>query len=151
MDKEDSIMGNYLHEETEKSGTKDFLLGAMIGGVIGAAAALWLSPKSGTALRETVNTQTAVLKEKAGTIQLKQKVSDIAQRTKEKTNSLTQTLTQQSSEVLAKIKGNNHEDVSDGSNVDSHIVDQNVGMDSIQKMLEETKKAFDETEKKLNH
>lgn len=138
-------MGNYLHEETEKGNTKDFLLGAMIGGVIGAAAALWLSPKSGTALRESVTNQTAILKEKAGTLQLKEKVSDIAQMTKEKTNTLTQTITQQSSEAIAKIKGINRSE-------DSEVSDENSEeMDSIQKMLEETKKAFDETEKKLNH
>lgn len=138
-------MGNYLHEETEKGNTKDFLLGAMIGGVIGAAAALWLSPKSGTALRESVTNQTAILKEKAGTLQLKEKVSDIAQMTKEKTNTLTQTITQQSSEAIAKIKGINRSE-------DSEVSDENSeDMNSIQKMLEETKKAFDETEKKLNH
>lgn len=138
-------MGNYLHEETEKGNTKDFLLGAMIGGVIGAAAALWLSPKSGTALRESVTNQTAILKEKAGTLQIKEKVSDIAQMTKEKTNTLTQTITQQSSEAIAKIKGINRSE-------DNEVLGENSeDMDSIQKMLEETKKAFDETEKKLNH
>jgi gas vesicle protein len=131
-------MSNYLREDSEKSGTKDFLLGAMIGGVIGAAAALWFSPKSGNALRESVNNQTAVLKEKAGTIQLK--VSDLAQLTKEKTNTLTQSISQQSSEALAKLKGKNQEEI------DGHS-----GLDSIQQMLEETKKAFDDTEKKLNH
>ncbi|WP_318507970.1 YtxH domain-containing protein [Bacillus sp. T3] len=144
-------MGNYLHEETDKGGTKDFLLGAMIGGVIGAAAALWLSPKSGTALRESVTNQTAVIKEKAGNLQLKEKVSDIAQMTKEKTNTLTQTITQQSSEALAKIKGINRGAESEVLDENPNEITDNGGLDSIQKMLEETKKAFDETEKKLNH
>ncbi len=130
MNNNDKLMP--LNENNGKTGTKDFLLGAVVGGVIGASAALWLSPKSRTALRETLNSQTTILKEKADTLQIK--VTDLAQYTKEKTNSITKSLSQQSSEALAKIKGK-------GSEVDS---------DPVQKMLEETKKAFDETEQKLN-
>ncbi|WP_051120170.1 YtxH domain-containing protein [Bacillus sp. 1NLA3E] len=121
-----------LNENNERTGTKDFLLGAMVGGVIGASAALWLSPKSRTALRETLNNQTTILKEKADTLQ--EKVTDLAQYTKEKTNTLTKSLSQQSSEALAKMKCKSSDTESD----------------PVQRMLEETKKAFDETEQKLN-
>lgn len=45
------------HEERSKeyhqSSTKDFLLGALIGGVVGAATALLLTPKSGKEIRST--------------------------------------------------------------------------------------------------
>jgi gas vesicle protein len=40
-------------KENQQSGTKDFLLGALIGGVVGAATALLLSPKSGKEIRST--------------------------------------------------------------------------------------------------
>lgn len=138
-------MNNYLHEEKEKFGTKDFLLGALIGGVVGAATALFLSPKSGPELRESVSNQTAVLKEK-----IPSKVTDLAQATKEKTSSLTHTISQQSSEAIAKLRGKKGEaDELEELQSDSEF--HQAGYDSIQQMLEETKKAFDETEKKLNH
>lgn len=145
-------MGNYLHEEKEKNGTKDFLLGALIGGVVGAVTALWLSPKSGPALRESLTNQTTVLKEKAGTLQ--GKVSDLAHTTKEKTTTLTHTISQQSAEAIAKLKGKNSnasEEAEELEELKASPGYQEVGYDSIQHMLEETKKAFDETEKKLNH
>lgn len=138
-------MNNYLHEEKEKTGTKDFLLGALVGGVVGAVTALWLSPKSGPALRESVTNQTAVLKEKAETL---------AQATKEKTTTLTHTISQQSAEAIAKLKGKTSEAGEDENELEeltSSPAYQEAGYDSIQQMLEETKKAFDETEKKLNH
>jgi gas vesicle protein len=40
-------------KENQQSGTKDFLLGALIGGVVGAATALLLAPKSGKDIRST--------------------------------------------------------------------------------------------------
>lgn len=73
-----------MDSDYEKAGTKDFLLGALIGGVIGAAAALWFSPKSGTALRETVNNKTIELKEKASSLQTK--VSELKKKSDEKNN-----------------------------------------------------------------
>ncbi|WP_147532647.1 YtxH domain-containing protein [Bacillus marasmi] len=145
-------MSNYLHEEKEKNGTKDFLLGALIGGVVGAATALFLSPKSGPELRESVTNQTAVLKEKAVTIP--SKVSDLAQATKEKTSTLTQTISQQSAEAIAKLRGKKSEtteELDEFEELEASAEFQQTGYDSIQQMLEETKKAFDETEKKLNH
>jgi gas vesicle protein len=39
--------------ESQQSSTKDFLLGALIGGVVGAATALLLTPKSGKEIRST--------------------------------------------------------------------------------------------------
>jgi gas vesicle protein len=42
-------------KEPQQSNTKDFLLGALIGGVVGAATALFLAPKSGKEIRNTLN------------------------------------------------------------------------------------------------
>jgi gas vesicle protein len=42
-------------KEPQQSTTKDFLLGALIGGVVGAATALFLAPKSGKEIRNTLN------------------------------------------------------------------------------------------------
>lgn len=144
MTKYNELLNNF-NEDNGKSGTKDFLLGAIVGGIVGAATALWLSPKSRTDICEAVNNKTANLREKADTLQ--EKVSDLAQITKNKTSSFTSTISNQSSELFSKIKGNNPK--SDEENFLSNSVDPEV--DPIQKMLEETKKAFDETEIKFNH
>jgi gas vesicle protein len=42
-------------EENHQSSTKDFLLGAIIGGVVGAATALFFASKSGKDIRSTLN------------------------------------------------------------------------------------------------
>ncbi len=54
----------YDEYEYEDSGAGSFLLGAIVGGVIGAAAALFLAPKTGKEMREDFTTQTSHLKEK---------------------------------------------------------------------------------------
>jgi gas vesicle protein len=41
--------------EVQQSSTKEFLLGALIGGIVGAATAFFLSPKSGKEIRSTFN------------------------------------------------------------------------------------------------
>ncbi|OLO40215.1 hypothetical protein BTR23_06885 [Alkalihalophilus pseudofirmus] len=44
--------------------TKDFLIGSLIGGIVGASAALLLAPKSGKELRSNINEQAILAKEK---------------------------------------------------------------------------------------
>ncbi|WP_078430108.1 YtxH domain-containing protein [Alkalihalobacterium alkalinitrilicum] len=44
--------------------TKDFLIGSLIGGIVGASAALLLAPKSGKELRSNINEQALLAKEK---------------------------------------------------------------------------------------
>lgn len=53
-----------FYEEHEESGAGSFLVGAIVGGVIGAAAALFLAPKTGREMREDFSTQAVQLKEK---------------------------------------------------------------------------------------
>ncbi|GER66443.1 hypothetical protein BpJC7_07140 [Weizmannia acidilactici] len=48
----------------EQMSTKDFLTGAIVGGVVGAAVALMLAPKSGKELREDLNGQMEAIKGK---------------------------------------------------------------------------------------
>lgn len=45
--------------------TKDFVIGALIGGIVGAGTALLLAPKSGKELISDINTQASHLKEKS--------------------------------------------------------------------------------------
>lgn len=53
-----------LYDYEEESGSGSFLAGALVGVVVGAAAALFLAPKSGKEFRGDLNTQVTSLKEK---------------------------------------------------------------------------------------
>ncbi|MFJ5758351.1 YtxH domain-containing protein [Neobacillus sp. NPDC093182] len=59
---------DYELRETNQNKSEDssssFLLGALIGGLVGAAAAIFLAPKSGRELRSKLNIQAETLKEK---------------------------------------------------------------------------------------
>lgn len=55
---------DYFYDDYEDSGAGSFLLGAIVGGVIGAAAALFLAPKTGKEMRDDLSTQAVHLKDK---------------------------------------------------------------------------------------
>ncbi|NSL51324.1 YtxH domain-containing protein [Calidifontibacillus erzurumensis] len=50
--------------EQKTTGGKEFFIGVMIGGLVGAAAALLWAPKSGRELRSNINDQAQIAKEK---------------------------------------------------------------------------------------
>lgn len=89
--------------------SKDFVIGAFIGGIVGAATALILAPKSGKELRSDLNEQAKVLSEKSG--QLRQtameKTDKLRQTATEKTGQLRQTAAEKTSQLtqVAKEKG----------------------------------------------
>lgn len=62
----------------------NFILGTIVGAAVGAATALFLAPKTGQDLRRQINDQASVVKEK--------------------TNSLSKTITEQSNQILTKVK-----------------------------------------------
>lgn len=138
---------------------KDFLIGALIGGMAGAAAALFLAPKSGKELRNNLNEQALVLKDK--TEQFREtamtKGNELATVAKEKTNSLSQTVSKQSNELVSKVKNlKKEEDLNEQAAENGDVLETETGNSTvndaeIQLKLEETKKAFDETEEKYNH
>lgn len=84
-----------LYDFEEESGSGSFIAGALVGVVIGAAAALFLAPKSGKEFRGDLNTQVSSLKEKA---QSSNSDSDSE-------GGFTQQLKDQSSKVVDKVKG----------------------------------------------
>lgn len=139
---------NHQSDTTESNlNTKDFLIGALIGGVVGAAAALFLAPKSGRDIRHEISTQALTLKEKTG--QLREvavnKGTEIAEVAKEKTTSFGQTVSKQSNELMNKVKA--LKPLSEDTEDNAASIQGNL---DIQQKLEETKKAFDETELQLN-
>ena len=79
----------------ESSGMKDFVVGAVVGGIIGAAVALLYAPKSGADLRSDVAKNASQLKEKSV------ELSSVA---KEKTVHLSTQLKDQSTQIVEKVK-----------------------------------------------
>ncbi|CAM3762638.1 YtxH domain-containing protein [Mesobacillus zeae] len=149
----------YNSKMNSESSSRDFVTGAVIGGLAGALAALLLAPKSGREMRSCLNDQTTTILGK--TDKLRQaamaKSGELASVAKDKAS----TLTQQSANLLNKVKGGNSEGnegpAGDLDNVTTSMAETNsMGQthtatgEEIQKKLAETQKAFDETENKLN-
>ncbi|MDA7027268.1 YtxH domain-containing protein [Bacillus sp. CLL-7-23] len=90
----------------EGMNTKDFFIGTVIGGVVGALTALLLAPKSGKELRHDLGTQTAVIKDKTDklTNQAKEKSSEYISLAKDKTSSISQLVANQSTQLMNKVK-----------------------------------------------
>lgn len=144
--------------------SRDFMVGAIIGGLAGAAAALLLAPKSGKELRTSFNQQTSNILEKTDKVKntAMMKTNEIASAAKEKANSLAQTVSQQSNSLLSKVrddKGQEESQLPEGgleeiptSMAETSSMEQThtATGEEIQRKLEETQRAFDETENKLN-
>lgn len=77
----------------KESSTGKVLMGFIFGAIAGAAAALFLTPKSGGEMRSNLNRQT---------ISLKKKSSDFATKAKEKSSNLAKNVSD--SKVLNKVK-----------------------------------------------
>ncbi|MFC0187845.1 YtxH domain-containing protein [Fictibacillus aquaticus] len=75
--------------------SKDFIIGALVGGIVGAASALLLAPKTGKELRGDLNEQAVLLKDKS---------NEFSQMAIEKSNSLVKTVSEQSTQVAGKVK-----------------------------------------------
>ncbi|WP_342598637.1 YtxH domain-containing protein [Psychrobacillus sp. FSL H8-0483] len=83
-----------IYRDQEVNG-KDFIIGVIIGGIIGATTALLLAPKTGTELRGNLSTQ-------AG--QIKVKTMDLSSTAKEKTTKISKQLQEQSEQLVDKVK-----------------------------------------------
>lgn len=86
--------------------TKDFLLGALIGGLVGAASALLLAPKTGKELREDLNSQavTAKIKTSGLTQTALEKGSQYASLAKEKSSTIAKTVSEQSTHLVDRVR-----------------------------------------------
>ncbi|KAB7666776.1 YtxH domain-containing protein [Bacillus sp. B1-b2] len=147
-----------IHSQNNSS-SKDFVLGAIIGGVVGAATALFLAPKPGKELLHDLNDHASVLKQKGVELtgSVKDRGNEFISIAKDKTEQLSHAVTQSSVDLKDKVKSTvtnipsaNHssEEVSEKQNTGISLT--NKEMDEIQQKLEETKRAFDETESKYN-
>ena len=84
-----------IYGEEETVNIKDFVIGALVGGIVGAAAGLLLAPKAGRELRDDVAHQAVNLKDKS---------MELSSTAKEKTTQLSQQLKEQSTQLVDKVK-----------------------------------------------
>ena len=86
--------------------SKDFIIGALIGGIVGAAAALFLAPKSGRELRGDINEGAKYLTDKTEKFRhtAVEKGSELAEVAKTKTSQLTDSVAKQTSILKENVK-----------------------------------------------
>lgn len=82
-----------IYGEEETVNLKDFVIGALVGGIVGAAAGLLLAPKTGKELRSDVASQAATLKDRG---------VEISSNAKEKTVQISSQLKEQVDKVKLK-------------------------------------------------
>ncbi|MEK4230367.1 YtxH domain-containing protein [Solibacillus sp. FSL H8-0538] len=87
-------LNDSIYEE-ETVQMKDFVIGALVGGIVGAAAGLLLAPKPGKDLRGDVAVQAVTLKDKS---------VELSSTAKEKTVQLSSQLKEQSTQLVDKVK-----------------------------------------------
>jgi gas vesicle protein len=95
-----------LSNNNNNINSKDFLIGTLIGGIVGAASALLMAPKSGKELRSDINNQAAVVKDR--TVQIKdtalEKSNEFAVSAKERSSTIARTVSDQSNQVASKVR-----------------------------------------------
>jgi len=132
--------------------TKDFIIGAITGAVIGSLAALLFAPKSGKEMRQDFNSQAYTFKDKTDHLRTSAitKGNELTSVVKDKTTAISKKVSEQSADLVKKVKGLKVMDESEESNPIDQLFDQDPKSE-IQRKLDETKKAFDETESKMGH
>ncbi|RIW35709.1 YtxH domain-containing protein [Bacillus salacetis] len=131
---------------------KDFLIGSLIGGIVGAATALFLAPKSGKELRDELNTHAGTLKEKSSQWKdtAMERGNELAAAAKEKTSGITKTVQEQSNNIVNKVKSkSDSQDSEAGGNQQLPVETEQNDAQELNQRLEDTKKAFDETEQSI--
>lgn len=126
---------------------KDFVLGTLIGGIVGAAAALFLAPKSGKELRDDLGVQASVVKEKTDklTTEAKEKSAEYVSIAKDKASTITQLASHQSALLVDKVKDlkNRTKDQPAEETADTEIV-QGLSDDAVQPAEEAKEKVNEE-------
>jgi len=135
--------------------SKDFMIGALIGGIVGAAAALFLAPKSGRELRSDINEGAKYLSDKTEKMRQTavEKGSEFAEVAKVKTSQITDSVSKQSAVLKENVKNLRRKNSVEQNPVDlvadQLTVDETISLDEAKQILEETEQAFIETEKQL--
>lgn len=113
--------------ENQNKSSKSFIMGAIVGGIVGAVTALLLAPKSGKEMREDLNEQAAILKERS--LQLKdtavEKGNEWISLAKEKSAEIAKTVNKQSQQVVEKVKDFTQNMKADSAQDESPLINEN--------------------------
>lgn len=97
---------NQQNGNQDNINSKDFLIGALVGGIAGAALALVFAPKSGKELRGDINQGASYVKDRAS--EWKEvaavKGSEWMDKAKHQTQQISETVSQKSQDLTQKIK-----------------------------------------------
>jgi gas vesicle protein len=117
-----------------KNNSKDFIVGSLVGGLIGAATALFLAPKSGKEIRDDLGQQASIVKGRTEkfTSQTLEKSAGLANVAKEKTVSLSQVVSEQSSQIMNKVR-----DLTNTTNEQRDVIEAEVA-DALEQISGET-------------
>lgn len=149
----DSAKNDY---NRDSSSSKDFIIGAVVGGIVGAAAALFLAPKSGKEFRGDLNDGAKLLSDKTEKIRKTaiEKGAELTEVAKAKTSSLSETVSKQTSALKENVKKLQRHDqaetVKENEPVEEAAASAQLNAEDVQRKLDEAEKALEETEKKLN-
>lgn len=157
-----------FYDEKEESGAGSFLLGAVVGGVIGAATALFLAPKTGKEMRDDLSTQAGQIKEKSielssiakekateyGSVAkekaseygeiAKDKANEFAATAKVKTEEVTKTIQEQSGQIADKVKSINNNGSAAGEEPEDLVEDIKEKLDEGEEKVTEMAEALKE-------
>ncbi|NGP44202.1 YtxH domain-containing protein [Bacillaceae bacterium SIJ1] len=86
--------------------TKDFIIGTLVGSIVGAASALLLAPKTGKELRGDLNEQAQVVRDRTTqlTSSAMEKGTEWRDVAREKTAHLSKTVSEQAADIRKKIQ-----------------------------------------------
>ncbi|MEH6905489.1 YtxH domain-containing protein [Neobacillus drentensis] len=151
------------NQTRNEESSNSFLLGAIIGGVVGAAAALLLAPKTGKDLRNKFTNQAGTVIDKTSNI--RENVITKSNEFVSKGSTLSQGIVLQSAGLLSKVKGKitSHDELEEEgvlNYIPLHTPNEkteskrsipigHLDSSEIRKKLEEAEKAFDEEENKV--
>ncbi|WP_042345274.1 YtxH domain-containing protein [Bacillus massiliigorillae] len=139
--------------------SKDFMIGALIGGIVGAATALFLAPKSGKELRYDLNDSAKMLSQKTEKIRkaAMEKGAELTEVAKAKTSTLGETVAKQTETLKENVKKLQRKEVPQtvsantaSSEAASSTTDYiAINESHVKQKLEEAENALTETENKL--
>jgi gas vesicle protein len=135
-------------EDYNSINSKDFIIGALVGGMIGAATALFVAPKAGRELRNDITEQARNISDKTEKLR-----RDITETAKEKTSYVSEVVSNKSAEIVNKVKSlkpsKEEEELEEEPIVTSEADVATTLEVEAQQKLDEAKKAFEETENEL--
>ncbi|QGH35356.1 YtxH domain-containing protein [Gracilibacillus salitolerans] len=96
----------YQNEENQNINSKDFLIGSLIGGIVGASLALIFAPKSGKELRGDLNQGAHYVKDRANEWKdvAYEKSGEWRDYAKEQSQQLGNTVSEKSQDLTSKLK-----------------------------------------------